>query len=135
MKLILLTLAFALSLLRASPASACKCEMTSLEDAAAPADAVFDGKVLSIRRSGKRGDLIQLRVSASWKGDVGKIVNVQSGNTSCGLSGAVSRGKRYLVFVSRKGKKLVGHQCQGTRAYSAADADRLTAALGAPRVR
>jgi hypothetical protein len=129
--LVALVAAFALVALPIEHVAACSCAQTTVEDAAAMADAVFAGTVVDERKVGRDdGPLRAVAATAPMPGPVGQVIytfkvdGVAKGDLgpqlellgggdggSCGMSFGL--GERWLVFASWDGAVHTTSLCAG----------------------
>lgn len=129
--LLALAAAFALAALPVEQVAACSCAQTSVEDAAANAQAVFSGTVVDERAVGRTDGPLRaiaatapmpglpgaviytFKVDGVAKGEVGAQVELLGGGDggSCGMSFGV--GERWLVFASWDGAMHTTDLCAG----------------------
>jgi hypothetical protein len=129
--LLALAAAFALAALPVDQVAACSCAQTTVEEAAANAQAVFAGTVIDERPVGREdgplravaatapmpGPLGQVlytfKVDGVAKGEVGAQVELLGGGdgASCGMSFGI--GERWLVFASWDGAVHTTSLCAG----------------------
>lgn len=115
-------------LLAADPARACSCMQIDVPAAFAQADAVFEGRVLEIERSG--GVLrATLSVVQHWKGIESERVLVQTAGDSAACGVAFQVATSWLVYAEREGEALRASLCSRTARIEDAQAD--LAQLGA----
>jgi len=126
-------LASILGLLALAPgrAAACSCVALTAEEALAGHDAVFEGRVLELRRSDDPAGatVAVLEVVQHWKGIEAERVEVSTAaqESMCGVSFEVDTS--WMIYAERAGDALTTGLCSRTRPMSAADEDR--AFLGA----
>jgi hypothetical protein len=122
------TLATLAVLLAADPARACSCMEVDVPTAFGQVDAVFEGRVLEIDRSG--GSLrVTLAVVQHWKG-IGTervVVETAADSAACGVAFEVETS--WLVYAEREGELLRASLCSRTARIEEAQAD--LAELGA----
>lgn len=95
------------------------------------AGAVFAGKVVDIKYDdGKSRMTVTIEVAATWKGDVGKTVEVQTATSSAACGYNFQKGNSYLVYCLKSPDKKDGKQpplrtniCTRTRPMSQANDD------------
>ena len=124
-----------LLLLGASPARACKCAPHSVPEALSEAEAVFEGRVISIEdeanpaQPGVLRKRVTLNIVRVWKDleDVETVtVTTNAESAACGYP--FERNQSYLVYASRTDDALSVHSCSRTRPM--ADASEDLAQLG-----
>ena len=114
-------------------ASACSCALPPgdqkerAERALASSEAVFSGEVAAIEKEAATSRhpgtaTVTLRVSESWKGPEGAMLEVKSpvGGSACGYP--FKEGQEYLVYASGR-RDLEVSLCSETKPLSKADAD------------
>ncbi|HET8777885.1 MAG TPA: hypothetical protein VFN76_09510 [Candidatus Limnocylindria bacterium] len=131
--LLALAAASALAALPVEQVAACSCAQTTVEEAAANAQAVFVGTVVDERPVGRddgpvravaatapmpgpTGQVIYtFKVEVVAKGDIGTQVELLGGGdgASCGMSFGI--GERWLVFASWDGAVHTTNLCAGNR--------------------
>ena len=129
--LLALAAAFALAAFPVEQVAACSCAQTSVEEAAASAQAVFAGTVVDERPVGRDDGPIRavaatapmpgvlgaviytFKVDGVAKGEVGAQIELLGGGdgASCGMSFGV--GERWLVFASWDGAMHTTSLCAG----------------------
>jgi len=128
-----LVLASIVGLLALAPgrADACSCVALTAEEAFEGHDAVFEGRVLEVRRSDDPtgATVAVLEVVQHWKGIESERVEVSTAaqDSMCGIAFEVDTS--WLIYAERAGDALTTGLCARTRRMSAADEDR--AFLGA----
>ncbi|MFT3924723.1 MAG: hypothetical protein QM778_19465 [Myxococcales bacterium] len=121
---------------QASPAKACKCAPLSVTEGLSQADAVFEGRVVSIEdqadpnQPGITRKRVTLSIVRVWKDledveTVSVITNAES--AACGFH--FEPKQSYLVYATRNEQDLSVHSCSRTRPM--ADAAEDLAQLGA----
>lgn len=115
-------------LLAADPARACSCLQIDVPTAFGQADAVFEGRVLEIERSG--GALrATLAVVQHWKGIESERVVVETAGDSAACGVAFEAQTSWLVYAEREGDRLRASLCSRTARIEGAQED--VAELGA----
>lgn len=129
--LLALAAAFALAALPIDQVAACSCAQTTVEEAAANAQAVFAGTVVDQRPVGREGGPLRavaatapmpgplgqviytFKVDGVAKGEVGAQVELLGGGdgASCAMSFGI--GERWLVFASWDGAVHTTSLCAG----------------------
>lgn len=118
---LLVALIVALSgvVLSQTPAHACSCVITTVQQQTDRADVVFSGVLVDATTSsdGKQertSTLYEIEADNLYKGDLTEdTVQVGSSNKSCGL-GDLTPQRRYLFFAVEKDGELRIDQCSGT---------------------
>jgi len=101
----------------------CRCLFQStFEHACQSADAIFVGEVTTAERHASGSWRYTLRVTCSWKGDLGTAV-AESGENGC--PALLEKGRSYLVYATRKGARQVFEigSCNRTADVTRAAAD------------
>lgn len=112
-------------------AEACSCVATTAEEAFEGHDAVFEGRVLEVRRSDDPAGatVAVLEVVQHWKGIESERVEVSTPaqGSMCGVAFEVDTS--WMIYAARAGDALTTGLCSRTRPMAEADEDR--AFLGA----
>lgn len=109
-------------------ARACSCADLTPEQAAAQADAIFEGRVQRVERQG--GERVaQLRVTRAWKGVTTEEVTVRTADSSAACGVSFEPDTYWLVYAEERAGGLRTGLCTRTRPADDAEAD--LAALGA----
>lgn len=105
----------------ANDVSACSCvPQKPVGEVYESESAIFSGKIIGVRRSGKYLRKIIVKVEKSWKGELPKTVAISTTavGSMCGYNFSV--GKRYLIYVSDGDKTTVlsASICSRTKLFS-----------------
>jgi len=115
----------AVFILSASEVFACTCvKPKPVKEVYEYTSAIFSGKIISTRLSGKYGRKIIIRVEKSWKGKLPKTVTISTiaVGSMCGYTFTV--GKRYLIYAGGdKATDLSTDICSRTSLLSEAKED------------
>jgi hypothetical protein len=128
------------ALVTATPgrARACSCRAATLAERLERADAVFEGRVLSVTRvpppagrdaPGAGALRAEVEVVQTWKGADRERVTVVTAEAGARCGVELTAGRSYLVFASADEDALATGLCDGTRLREDAEDD--VAALGA----
>lgn len=137
MRALLLLAAVLLGLVQADRAKACSCIRETPEEGFARAEAVFSGRIAEVAPnpdSERGGFQVTIEVFEVWKGASRPIVKVTTAASSAICGYAFQKGRSYLVYASRDGKRpLRVSLCSRTQLLEKAAEDLKS--LGKPSVR
>jgi len=110
MKIIVITLAILISMLRIEAVHACDCYSRDFQELAENADQVIVTETLSNPWTLSRSHVkYRFKVIRALRGTKRKKITIFTGKHLCGGSFVV--GERYLMIVSKQGNKFVTDQC------------------------
>lgn len=129
--LLALLLAFgAVGVVTTSPAHACSCAGSTIEQRAPETDAIFQGEVVDVASAGSGRAVYTFEVLQVWKGTVGAEVDVYTSGSgaSCGLE--IEYGQRDVIYADVDGSRLSSGLCSAP--FGSGGKAALTALLGPP---
>lgn len=118
-----------------SPAEACSCVGSTVEQRAPVTDAIFQGEVIdidSLASDNRQRTRFTFAVARVWKGDVGSTVTVDSigSGAACGLE--IESGQTRVIYADERQGRLTSGLCSAP--FGSGGKAALTALLGEPSV-
>lgn len=130
--LALLLLVGGLLTISTTPAQACSCAGSTVEQRAPTTDVIFQGEVVDVDSAGSGRAVYTFAVLKSWKGEIGDRVEVFTSNSgaSCGLE--VEYGQTDVIYADLDGDQLSSSLCSAP--FGGGGKAALTQLLGPPQV-
>jgi hypothetical protein len=110
-------------------AYACSCASQTVEEAVSSSDAVFEGRVVEVRKGADsssvstRMNTVRLLVVRSWKGVAKEAVTVRTATNEAGCGYPFRANQSYLVYANSSQAGLQTGLCSRTRPIDEAEED------------